>query len=265
MNLDAGSPSFIKRASLGAALAVGALWHLGLPAAVSSSDQGNASWAGIPSGEENRIAFPGISRGAETTPDVVAASTDIAPVTVLPLAEVSPPPESARILDLEPDLAERLSPAALAAEASFLNSVFASITAAAYEQEWLWPVANGTPVTGAFGEKRTTEDGSNNRTHVGTDFGAGMGSPVYAANGGTVVLAQELNIRGNTVVVDHGDGIFTLYAHLSSIGVETGDVVSGGQPLGAVGTTGVSTGAHLHWEVVAAGVRMDGFPWLTAS
>jgi len=93
------------------------------------------------------------------------------------------------------------------------------------------------------------------RMHTGIDIGAGYGAPVHAAAAGSVVVAGPVSGYGNAVVVDHGNGLATLYGHLSRIGVRVGSRVGRGQTIGAVGNTGNSTGPHLHFEV-----RVDGMP-----
>ncbi len=93
------------------------------------------------------------------------------------------------------------------------------------------------------------------RTHNGIDISklGCHGDPVVAAGDGTVVRADVYNGYGNCVIIDHGDGIQTLYAHLSAFSVKVGDVVSAGTEIGKIGSTGISTGPHLHFEV-----RVDG-------
>src|SRR5439155_23378506 len=79
------------------------------------------------------------------------------------------------------------------------------------------------------------------------DFPSPTGTPIHAAQSGRVTLAQELFFSGNTVVVDHGLGIYTFYGHLSEMDVKVGDQLQSGQVLGKVGATGRVTGPHLHW------------------
>ena len=108
----------------------------------------------------------------------------------------------------------------------------------------IWP-ADG-PVTSGFGFRW-------GRLHAGIDIGASSGAPIDAAKGGTVIMAGFNGGYGNTVIVDHGGGISTLYAHMSRVGTGEGAVVKQGQRIGSVGSTGNSTGAHLHFEVRVGG------------
>ena len=88
--------------------------------------------------------------------------------------------------------------------------------------------------------------------------------PVPAANDGVVVLAKYLGIYGNTVIVDHGYGLMTLYGHLSSIGVKEGDTVARSQPLGKSGATGLAGGDHLHYSVLVDGTFVIPKEWWDA-
>jgi murein DD-endopeptidase MepM/ murein hydrolase activator NlpD len=100
------------------------------------------------------------------------------------------------------------------------------------------------------------------RMHAGVDIGAGYGTPVRAAAAGQVVVAGVITGYGNAIVVDHGDGIATLYGHLSRFGVRRGAQVDAGEAIGAVGNTGNSTGPHLHFEVRVNGTPVDPLPYL---
>lgn len=116
-----------------------------------------------------------------------------------------------------------------------------------------------------FGVRRSINGGGFDRYHTGADFATPPGVNVFAAAGGRVVLADLLNIRGNTIVIDHGWGIFTAYAHLSQRLVTVGEVVQTGQVIGTAGSTGRSTGPHLHWEVWVNGVPVNPLQWAQLS
>jgi murein DD-endopeptidase MepM/ murein hydrolase activator NlpD len=115
---------------------------------------------------------------------------------------------------------------------------------------------DGVTTGGNFGKRRIL-NGQPGSPHSGVDFPASTGTPVHAAQNGRVVLAQELFFSGNTVVIDHGLGIYTFYGHLSEIGVKLGDDLESGQVLGKVGATGRVTGPHLHWGLTVERARVN--------
>jgi len=126
--------------------------------------------------------------------------------------------------------------------------------------ERLWSGHFARPVPGEavsrFGT-RSVFNGHARNPHSGADFMSPTGTPVHAPNGGRVMLARELYFSGNTVVIDHGLGVFSLLAHLSAIDVHEGGTVAADQIVGRVGATGRVTGAHLHWAVRVGGARVD--------
>ena len=112
------------------------------------------------------------------------------------------------------------------------------------------------PANSAFGT-RTILNGEPKSPHSGADFGSPTGTPIKAPNAGRIILADSLYYTGNTIVIDHGLGLFSLFAHLSEIGVHAEDIVKTGEVVGAVGATGRVTGPHLHWSVRVNGARVD--------
>lgn len=122
--------------------------------------------------------------------------------------------------------------------------------------DFLWPTPGYNKITSNYGYRKHPILGYN-KLHSGMDIGAASGSKILAVNSGTVVKSTFNNSYGNYVMIDHGGGIVTLYAHMSSRGVKTGDVVARGQQIGKVGSTGWSTGAHLHIEVIKNGSYVD--------
>lgn len=112
------------------------------------------------------------------------------------------------------------------------------------------------PVSSVFGKGRLL-NGQPRAAHSGTDFRSPAGTLVRAIAAGRVVLVDDLFYTGQTVVLDHGEGLFSLYAHLSSSSVVADRVVGAGEPLGRVGSTGRSTGPHLHLTVRLLGERID--------
>ncbi|WP_210479887.1 peptidoglycan DD-metalloendopeptidase family protein [Naasia sp. SYSU D00948] len=130
-------------------------------------------------------------------------------------------------------------------------------------QGWAKPAAGR--ITDHYGPRPGRPAGAN-PIHGGTDIGASCGSNIYAATGGTVQYAGPLGTYGNWVLIRHGDGVSTGYAHIQNGGtyVRVGDQVSAGQVIAAVGSTGASTGCHLHYEVRVDGSQIDPVPFMSA-
>jgi hypothetical protein len=118
-----------------------------------------------------------------------------------------------------------------------------------------WPIRSGRTSSG-FGTRRDPFTGRPAR-HEGLDFPAPVGTPILASAGGRVVAAGPSGAYGNAVVIDHGNGLATLYGHASRVFVRPGDLVMPQQAIAAVGSTGRSTGAHLHFEVMRRGIRVE--------
>lgn len=119
-----------------------------------------------------------------------------------------------------------------------------------------WPVPSCTYLTSRFGLRIHPVYGTQ-KSHTGIDIGAASGATIIAADGGTVTMAGVNGGYGNCVMIDHGNGYKTLYGHMSSIAVTNGQTVSAGDTVGYVGSTGVSTGPHCHFEVWSGGSRID--------
>lgn len=117
------------------------------------------------------------------------------------------------------------------------------------------------PITSPFGWRLHPVLGSS-RFHAGTDFGAEYGTPIHASDRGTILFAGWYGGYGNAVVIDHGKGLTTLYGHASQIYVSAGQVVQRGQAIAAVGSSGLSTGPHLHFEVRQNGQPVDPLAFL---
>lgn len=120
-----------------------------------------------------------------------------------------------------------------------------------------WPLPKERVSVTSFFGPRTHPLTGKYHNHSGTDIGAYSGTEIYAAHGGIVLTSAYHNSYGNYVVLSRGDGITTLYAHMSKRAVKVGDVVSQGQVIGYVGSTGSSTAPHLHFEVRVNGERQD--------
>ena len=213
------------------------------------------TWAAYPAGEQTWRALIGIDLGTKPGRYDVTIASAGAQVTY-PLnvrikafptrrltvdpALVNPPPEAqARI--------ER--------ESREMDAVWA---ASPHERLWTDRFASPVPdpANSAFGT-HSVFNGEPRSQHSGADFLSPAGRPIKAPNAGRVAIAGSRYFSGNTVVIDHGQGLFSLLAHLSEIDVEAGDVVPAGAVVGKVGATGRVTGAHLHWTVRLNGARVD--------
>jgi len=145
-----------------------------------------------------------------------------------------------------------------------LDALYATVTPRLWDGPWIIPMELGGEVwiSGYFGEERSFNGGPRQGHHGGTDIAAPERTPVRTTNHGTVVLAEETLVRGFLVVIDHGAGVLSSYGHMSELRVAVGQTVSRGQVVGLVGSTGLSTGPHLHWELATGGVLVDGLRWL---
>lgn len=104
-----------------------------------------------------------------------------------------------------------------------------------------------------------------NYYHRGVDYAGDLGSPVFAPANGKIALvgkvSEGFDVHGNTVGIDHGQGVLSIFLHLEEIYVQEGDEIRAGQQIGTVGSTGASTGPHLHWGLYVNGVSVDPVPW----
>ena len=149
-------------------------------------------------------------------------------------------------------------------ETAYLDGVFAGVT-----PEQLWQGQFTVPIRGTqtspFAILRYYNGQASDSRHGGIDIAADQGTPAPASNRGRVILAEELKVRGHSVCLDHGLGVYTCYYHLSQIKVEKGQMVEKGQIIGLVGSEGVSTGPHLHWEMRVTGKAVDPLQWTQRS
>ena len=166
-------------------------------------------------------------------------------------------------IQLEPAVAALLDPAIVLEELDRRAAIYAAFTP---ERLWsgpfLMPVQG--PISGAYGAGRSYNGGPVTDYHHGTDISADEGTPVVAANTGRVAFVGDLSVRGRSVILDHGDWVFSAYHHLSETAVVQGQLVNKGDLVGLVGHTGMAEGPHLHWEIVVRGVEVDALLWTQA-
>jgi len=163
-------------------------------------------------------------------------------------------------IDLSAEKQELLAPELVTEERDKLYSLFSVFTPSRYWNGLFAMPATGN-LTSLFGSRRAYSGGVYASYHEGVDILGATGVPVHAPADGVVVLAQPLTVRGNAVIIDHGWGIFSGLYHLSAIDVLVGQRVKQGQIVGKIGSTGLSTGSHLHWEVRVRGLNVDPLQW----
>lgn len=153
-------------------------------------------------------------------------------------------------VDPPPDLEQRI-----ADEVKMLPEVYAH---SAPERLWRGRFVRPVPqrANSAFGA-RSIFNGERRNPHAGTDFLSPAGTRIKAPNAGRIVLARELYFTGNTIVIDHGLGMFSMLAHLSRLDVREGDTIEAGHVVGLVGATGRVTGPHLHWGLRVGDARVN--------
>ena len=165
---------------------------------------------------------------------------------------------------LPPDKNELVEQEISQAELDYLAPIWSrTVTPIQWRDPFLLPLQSAAPTTSPYGVRRNYNSGQYFSYHSGQDFAAPGGSPVLAPADGVVTLAEPLTVRGISVILDHGAGLFTGYWHLQEALVVPGETVQAGDPIGLVGTTGRSTGEHLHWELRIYGVAVDPMPFLS--
>lgn len=183
-----------------------------------------------PSGQELVVRHPD---GSETRRrlEIRARDYDIQRIDGLPPRQVTPSPA-----DLE----------RIRADAKRIDAAKAR-DSAGFAERFVWPVTG--PISGIYGSQRIL-NGEPRRPHRGVDVAAPEGTPIGAMAAGVVSLAEpDMYFTGGTVMIDHGHGLHSIYAHMRDVRVAAGQRVGQGEPIGTVGATGRVTGAHLHWGV----------------
>lgn len=167
-------------------------------------------------------------------------------------------------ITLTPEMSALLDPAVQNAENALVAQTVAPYTPGQrWEGLFRLPLDVKNPrVSALFGERRSYNGGKPGLCgHEGQDFAVPGGTPVYAPAGGIVTLAKPLQVRGNVIFIDHGRNVFSAFYHLSEIVAQDGQQVKAGDLIGKVGTTGFSTGDHLHWSMWVNGIYVDPIEW----
>jgi murein DD-endopeptidase MepM/ murein hydrolase activator NlpD len=176
---------------------------------------------------------------------------------------VSPGGYASEMIHLSPEDAEVFADTeTVQGEANFIAGLMSGFT-----PERLWDGLFRLPAAGimssGYGTARSYDDGiTYDVFHAGADFAAERGTPIYAPANGIVVETGELTVRGLFTIMDHGWGVYSGFWHQSSIMVSPGDSVAVGQQIGTIGNTGLSTAAHVHWEMWVEGVQVDPLQWV---
>ena len=140
-------------------------------------------------------------------------------------------------------------------------------TAVSDTRLWTEPLELPIPgcMTSPYGVRRLHNGKVTGDYHAGLDQRGAAGSPIHAITGGTVRISRMLQLRGGTVAIDHGQGLESIYMHMSKVAATEGATVKPGDVIGYVGTTGRSTGPHLHWTLYANGIPVNPLQWLELS
>ncbi len=160
------------------------------------------------------------------------------------------------LLLAEIEVAERIDQLVAEQERERMEAAMQSGASVGGSGSWAWPCPGSSYITSRFGN-RFHPIFNEWRYHSGLDIGAGYGSAVTASDGGTVIMASVNGGYGNCVMINHGNGYYTLYGHLSGYAVSEGDAVGQGQVIGYVGDTGWATGPHLHFEIREGSNKLD--------
>ena len=222
-------------------------------------------WSADEGGWRTLVGIPLSTRPGSHVVVLQAKSADGRTGTARVPLTVGPGQFSTRRLTVDPQFVNPPASAMerIAAEAKAMADLFAHPS-----PERLWHGPFLVPVTGpstsSFG-RLSILNGESRSRHQGADFRAAEGTEVHMPNGGRVVLVADYYFSGNTVIVDHGAGLFSLFAHFSKVRVESGAIVKTGDVLGEAGATGRVTGPHVHWAVRLNGASVDPLSLVEAS
>ncbi|MDX1385178.1 MAG: M23 family metallopeptidase, partial [Thermoanaerobaculia bacterium] len=219
-------------------------------AGTESCRMGGRSWS--PHGETCYFPIDLLQEGEIAISRVRAGAAEAATVAIgaYPYRVQHIRLDDSRRVDLSPSDLERAN-----AERARIDALWELDTPRRFELPLLPPLARMQPQA-SFGSRRFF-NGQPRSPHSGEDYRGSAGTPVYAVAAGVVALAEEHFFGGNTVFIDHGDGLVSMSMHLQSMDVATGDAVEAGQQIGKVGATGRASGPHLHFGLRWRGARVD--------
>ncbi|MGC9025529.1 MAG: M23 family metallopeptidase, partial [Chloroflexia bacterium] len=238
--------------------------HTSLPATISVSLE-DQRLPLFPSGQEGEyIALVGLPVWSEPGTRLLTAvlrdglGQEVVLSKTVPILPTEYPVEH---IQLAPGRGALLDPKILQAERERLLPIWSLLSP---ERLWEGPFITPTEgfVSSPFGAMRSYNGGPVSDYHQGMDLSNITGTVVVAAARGRVVLAERLQVRGNTVILDHGWGVLSSYFHMSAIEVRVGEIVEQGQPIGRIGATGLVSGAHLHWEIRVGMVPVEPREWV---
>lgn len=217
-------------------------------------------------GEYQAVALAGVPLGTE--PRKLALEGRISDgfgrtLTLNHSVEVLPYPQAVQELSIPASVLSVVTPEGRRLEADALDAAYAHMwdsPTPRWREPFLLPVEGRN--TSGFGAPRRYAPGGNVSFHFGTDIAAPTGTPIAATNKGRVLIADFYPIKGGFTVIDHGASVYSFYFHQSVIHVSSGDEVTRGQTIGEVGSTGLSTGPHLHWEMRVNTVATNPMSWV---
>lgn len=165
-------------------------------------------------------------------------------------------------INLPPDRQTLLDPTVVEPELARLQEIVSPLTERKLF-DGLMSLPSTGPITSQYGTRRSYNGSEYNTFHSGADFGGAPGSLILAPADGVVVLAEPLQVRGNAIVLDHGWGVYSGYWHNTELFVASGQFVGRGDAIATLGSSGLVTGAHLHWEIWVNGIQVNPLQWLT--
>jgi murein DD-endopeptidase MepM/ murein hydrolase activator NlpD len=210
------------------------------------------------------IAIHALTEPNEYPIEIMATRPDQSTTTVYQTVTVINGPYGTENIQLDDETSELLDAELIRMEQEKLVNLWSQVSLRPrWQGSFRYPVDPTAPrITSYYGTRRSYNGGPATSFHGGTDFGGGNGVPIYAPAPGTVVLAEQLTVRGNAVLIDHGMGLFSGYWHNTQLAVTEGQQVQAGDLISYMGSTGLVTGPHLHWEIRLQGIAVEPLQWI---